>query len=153
MVSQRTANIAFNILLLVAVGIFALEAESFKTSGLLASTGLPSKFFPQLILAFLGLCSVIVIGAYVFKGYAGTDEGASVFEDGGEARRGLLVLVVAIGCYLIWALWSFIPMLIIIGPACALAMGVRSIWMYISLLIMSGVVFLIFTELLNVRFI
>ena len=152
MITQRAANLAFNILLIVAAVFFALEAETFKTSGLLASTGLPSKFFPQLMLALIGLCSVIVIGAYVFRGYAGTDKGASVFEDGGAARRGLLVLVVAVACYLIWSLWSFIPMLILIGPACALAMGVRSAWMYVSLLAMSGVVYLVFTQFLNVQF-
>ena len=138
--------------MIVAAVFFALEAETFKTSGLLASTGLPSKFFPQLMLAFIGLCSVIVIGAYVFKGYAGTDKGTSVFEDGGAARRGLLVLAVAVACYLTWSLWSFIPMLILIGPACALAMGVRSAWMYVSLLLMSGIVYLVFTQLLNVQF-
>ena len=151
MIPQRAANIAFNILVIVAAVFFALEAETFQTSGLLASTGLPSKFFPQLMLAFIGLCSVIVIGAYVFRGFAGTDKGASVFEDGGAARRGLLVLAVAVACYLVWSLWSFIPMLILIGPACALAMGVRSPWMYVSLLVMSGIVYLVFTQVLRVQ--
>ena len=151
MLTQRVANIAFNVLVIVVAGMFALEAESFQTSGLLASTGLPSKFFPQLMVGFIALCSVLVIGAYVFKGYAGTDEGATVFADRGEARRGLLVLVVAVACYLVWSLWSFIPMLILIGPACALAMGVRSPWMYVSLLVMSGVVYLVFTQFLNVQ--
>jgi len=49
MLSQRTANLVFVAALLAACGYFAWVAEGFVTSGLLASSGLPSKFFPQLM--------------------------------------------------------------------------------------------------------
>ena len=152
MLTQRVANVAFNVLVLLAAAYFAYVAEGFETSGLLASTGLESKFFPQLMLAVTALCSVIVIATYVFRGSAGGDAGTTVFGTWGDARRGLLTLVVAVACYLIWSLWSFIPMAIVVGPACALAMGVRSIRIHVSLLVMSGVVFFVFSRFLGVQF-
>lgn len=153
MLTQRTANIVFNVLVLVACAYFAWVAEGFKTSGLLASTGLPSKFFPQLILAVIALCSGIVMVGYIFKGSAGGDAGTTVFESWGEARRGVLTLMVAVACYLIWSYWSFVPMAILVGPACGLAMGVRSIWIYLALWVMSAVVFFVFSQGLGVQFV
>ena len=152
MFTQRIANIVFNILFILIAIYLAIVAEGFTTSGLLASTGLPSKFFPQLILACIILCSVIVIATYVFKGSAGSDAGMTVFETPGEARRGVLTLIVAILCYFVWMYWGFIPMAVIIGPLCGLAMGVRSIWIYVSLLIMSAIVYFVFSYFLGVQF-
>lgn len=156
MLSQRIANIAFNIFIIVAAVWFAIEAQGFTTSGLLASTGLPSKFFPQFILAFIALCSLIIIFLYGLRGYAGegdkSDAGQNVYEDFGELRRGLLTLAVVVICFLVWREWGFIPMAVIIGPAMALAMGVRSIWTYVLLLLMTGIVWFVFSQFLNVQF-
>ena len=64
----------------------------------------------------------------------------------------MLTLIVTIACFVIWRDWGFIPMAVIIGPAMALAIGVRSIWIYVSLLVMAAVVWFIFSQFLGVQF-
>jgi len=118
---------------------------------LLASSGLPSKFFPQLTLGFTAVCALITIGLYAFRGSAGGDEGQTVFESAGDARRGILMLLVAIACYFIWTKFGFIPMAVAIGPLSLLAMGVRSIAITVTVIALSGFVYLVFTQLLGVQ--
>lgn len=130
MLGQRTANLVFVALILGASGYFAWVAEGFVTSGLLASQGLPSKFFPQLTLALTGLCAVIVAGQYLMQGKTAEDEEDTVFVDGTEARQGLLMLAVAVVCYVIWRNFGFVPMAVLLGPLSLLAMGVRSPLIY-----------------------
>jgi len=60
MLTQRAANIAFALFTLAACAWFAVIAQGFEASGLLASSGLPSKFFPQLMLGFTAACAVVV---------------------------------------------------------------------------------------------
>lgn len=152
MLTQRLANIVFTIILLVACVWFAVIAQGFEAAGLLASSGLPSKFFPQLLLAFTALCAVIVGGLYFFKGQTGGDAGETVFADFSEARRGLLMMAVAVICYFVWKHFGFIPMALIMGPMSLLAMGVKSIWQYVIVLLLTGFTYLVFTQLLNIQF-
>ncbi len=151
MLTQRTANIIFSILIVIAAGYFAYVAQGFKASGLLASAGLPSKFFPQLLLAITAICAVIVALHYLLNGHAGGDEGETVFANGGEAIRGLLVLGVAVLCYFVWRHVGFIPMATMMGPLCLLAMGVRSVKHYVVTLALAGFIYLVFTHLLNIQ--
>ena len=150
MLTQRWANIAFSGLLLVACVYFAVEAEKFKTSGLLATSGLPSKFFPQLLLAFVAGCALVVLYLYGVRGSAGDNDGERVFEDAKAATRGILMLGVAVASYIVWMNFGFIAMAVLMGPASLLAMGVRNVWIYGAVLALTGLIFLVFTRLLNV---
>lgn len=152
MLTQRAANIGFNLLMLALAAWFALVAEGFETSGLLAGTGLPSKFFPQLILGCMALCSLVVLALYLARGETGGDFGDFVFADFGEARRGILTLIVALACCAIWMRWGFVPMAIVLGPACALAMGASSVRMHLCLLAITGAVYVLFALFLGVQF-
>ena len=151
MLSQRLANIVFTLLVIAACVWFAIIAEGFETSGLLATSGLPSKFFPQLILGFTAACALIVCAAYAIRGSAGGDDNQQVFNDGSDARRGLLTLVVAIACYFIWSRFGFVPMAVAMGPLSLLAMGIRSIPIYLVVLALTGLVYLVFTQLLGIQ--
>ena len=151
MLTQRLANIVFAIFLIVACAYFANVAQGFKAAGLLATSGLPSKFFPQLMLACTAICAIIVVALYGLRGSAGDKVGATVYRDAGDARRGILMLAVAIACYFIWSRFGFIPMAVALGPLSLVAMGIRSIRLYITVLILSGLIYAIFTQFLGVR--
>ena len=152
MLFQRTANIVFAIVVLIACAYFAYVAQGFETTGLLASSGLPSKFFPQLTLGFTALCAAFVAIQYAVRGSAGGDDRQTVFGSAGDARRGLLMLAVAVLCFIVWSVAGFLPMAIALGPLSLLAMGVRSVPVYIAVLLLTGCVYAIFTQLLGVRF-
>ena len=151
MLTQRLANIVFAVVTIGACIYFAIAAEGFEASGLLASSGLPSKFFPQLMLGFTGACALLVVYAYAVHGSAGGDEGESVFNTPGDARRSLLMLAVAVASYVIWLNFGFIVMAIFMGPASLLAMGIRSPLIYAVIYVLTALVYLIFTQLLNIR--
>ncbi len=151
MLSQRKANIVFSALVIAACGWFAWVAEGFETSGLLASSGLPSKFFPQLMLCGSALCALTVGVLYWTKGAAGGDEGQQVFAKAADARRGLLMLLVSIACYVVWRTFGFIPMAGILGPASLLAMGVRQPVIYVVVLALTAFIYLVFTQALGIQ--
>lgn len=136
---------------MIACGWFAWLAQGFETSGLLASSGLPSKFFPQLTLAATAICAAIVVFVYATRGHAGTDAGETVFDAPGDARRGLLMLLVAVAGYFLWREAGFIPMAVLLGPASLLAMGVRNVWIYVAVLALTALVWAAFTQLLGVQ--
>ncbi len=150
MPTQRLANIVFSISIIGACAYFAWVAQGFETSGLLAASGLPSKFFPQLMLAFIASCAGVVIWRYARHGGVGGDEGKKLFEDRGEARRGLLTLAVAGIAYAIWAGFGFGFMAASMGPASLIAMGVRSLGVHLTVLSLALLVYLVFTRLLGV---
>ncbi len=152
MLTQRLANIVFAIVVVVACGYFGVLAEGFETTGLLASSGLPSKFFPQLMLGFTALCAAVVGVLYALRGSAGNDARRTVFRDAGDARRGLLMLAVAVLCYLVWFSVGFLPMAVLLGPVSLLAMGIRSIRIYVTVLVLTGLVYAVFTQFLGVQF-
>ncbi len=151
MLSQRLANLVFAALILVACGYFAWVAQGFETSGLLASSGLPSKFFPQLMLGGMALCALVVGFVYATYGAAGGDEGMNVFGDAGETRRGLLMLAVCIASYTIWRNFGFIPMAVLLGPLSLLAMGVRSPMIYAVVWALTALVYIVFTYGLGIQ--
>lgn len=153
MLSRRTANIVFAIVVLIACAYFAYVAQGFEATGLLASSGLPSKFFPQLMLGFTALCAAFVAIQYAVRGSAGGDDGQMVFGSAGDARRGLLMLAVAVLSFIVWSTAGFLPMAIALGPLSLLAMGIRSVPVYIAVLLLTGCVYAVFTQLLGVRFV
>ena len=145
MLSQRFANLIFVTAIIIGCGYFAWVAQGFTTSGLLASAGLPSKFFPQLMLALTALCALIVGYAYLVHGQAGGDIGQNVFTNSTEARQGILMLIVAVACYLIWRYLGFLPMAFLIGPLSLLAMGIFKPAIYAVVWGLTIAVTLIFT--------
>ncbi len=151
MLSQRTANLALVTVLLAACAYFAWIAEGFTTSGLLASSGLPSKFFPQLMLGLMAVCGVIVGYLYMVHGGAGADEGGTVFGDGAEARQGILMLIVAVACYVIWRSFGFLPMAVMMGPLSLLAMGVFTPLIHVVVLALTALVTLVFVYGLGIQ--
>ncbi len=153
MLSQRLANIVFVTIIFGACGYFAWVAEGFVTSGLLASSGLPSKFFPQLTLGLTAFCAAIVGYAYVARGQEGGDEGETVFADSNEARQGLLMLVVAVVSYVIWRYAGFLPMALLLGPLSLLAMGVFKPVIYLVVWALTGLISVIFIYGLGIQLI
>lgn len=153
MISQRLANLVFVAVFLGASGYFAWVAEGFTTSGLLASAGLPSKFFPQLMLAIIALCAVIVGYQYLVGRASGEDRGETVFHSAPEGRQGLLMLIVAIVCYVIWSRFGFLPMAILLGPMSLVAMGVFRPLIYVVVWALTGGIVLIFMYGLGIQLI
>lgn len=152
--TQRFANLLFVFILLLASGYFAWIAEGFQTTGLLASAGLPSKFFPQLTLCILVICALSVGYQYIKTGsVAGDNANDTVFVKKQEARQGILMLVVSVVCYVIWRNLGFIPMMIAIGPFSLLAMGIFRPASYGIVLALSVLVSIIFVYALGVRLI
>ncbi|MEM6620437.1 MAG: tripartite tricarboxylate transporter TctB family protein [Pseudomonadota bacterium] len=151
MLSQRIANLIFVVCIVFACAYFAWIAEGFTTSGLLASSGLPSKFFPQLMLGLTALCALVVGGHYLLRGSAGGDDGDTVFANGSEARQGLLMLGITVVCYILWRELGFIVMAAFLGPLSLLAMGVRQPVIYAVVLGLTGVIWAVFTYGLNIN--
>ena len=151
MLSQRWANIGFAILVIAACAYFAIVAEGFQATGLLASAGLPSKFFPQVLLGFTAFCAAIVLYTYVRRGSSG-DLGQSVFETLAEARRGLLALAAVIASYVLWTYAGYIAMAAVSGVLMCLAMGVRNPVIYGANLVLAGAIYLVFNQLLGTQF-
>lgn len=152
MLRQRTANLVFLFALLAACAYFAWLAEGFVTTGLLGSQGLPSKFFPQLTLGITAFCALIVGYQYLSRGGVG-DDGKSVFENGTEARQGILMLIVAVGCYLIWRNFGFLAMAVLLGPLSLLAMGVYRPLIYVIVLSLTAFITAVFTFGLGIQLI
>ncbi len=151
MLSQRTANLVFAAAVVLACAYFAWVAEGFEAAGLLASSGLPSKFFPQLMLAVTAACAAMVGYLYWRRGGAGGDNGEMVFATRGDAARGLLVMAAAVICYLIWRWLGFIPMAVVLGPLSLLAMGVRNPVIYCVVLALAACVYIVFTYALGIQ--
>ncbi|MEM9604917.1 MAG: tripartite tricarboxylate transporter TctB family protein [Pseudomonadota bacterium] len=154
MLTQRVANIVFAIAVLFGCAYFAWVAEGFVATGLLASSGLPSKFFPQLLLAFTAVCAVIVLVVYTRHGRASADEAAdaTVFESGGHARRGLLALAATVVCYVLWREVGYLPMAAVAGVLMGIAMDVRNPVIYVTNAVLAGGIYLVFTQLLGTQF-
>ncbi|MEL6958779.1 MAG: tripartite tricarboxylate transporter TctB family protein [Pseudomonadota bacterium] len=153
MLSQRVANLVLVVITVCACGYFAWLAQGFTTSGLLASAGLPSKFFPQLTLGLIALCAVLVGYAYLTRGAEGGDEAQTVFANGHEARQGVLMLAVTVACYAIWRNFGFLPMALLLGPLSLLAMGVFKPLIYVVVLALTAAVTLVFTYGLGIQLI
>ena len=153
MLRQRFANLIFVATVICVCGYFAWVAEGFTTSGLLASSGLPSKFFPQLMLGITSICALVVGYQYYMHGSAGGDDNQTVFDNAKEARQGLLMVVVATVCYFIWREYGFVAMALVLGPFSLLSMRIYRPLIYGVVFGLTGLVALIFTYGLGIRLI
>jgi uncharacterized membrane protein len=151
MLKQRPANIVFAIFLLFACGYFINAAMGFNDLSLPGSNQLSSRFFPITILLFIAGCILIVLGQYVLKKGSGLNEEESIYEGMGQAVHGTLTIVAVIAAYLIWDHVGFVPAALFIGPAAALAMGVRSWKICVILIVISLVIYFAFSQLLGIQ--
>jgi len=62
----------------------------------------------------------------------------------------LLVLGAVVACYFLWARFGFLPMAVLLGPLCLLAMGIRAPRIYAAVWILSALIALLFTRVLGV---
>ena len=147
MLRKRIGNIIFAAFLILASVYFGWLAEGFETTGLLATSGLPSKFFPQLMLGCSAICAGIVIWHYVVR----DQEQEFVFVTSSDARRGALMLLVSIISYFIWRELGFVPMVVVFGPLSLLAMGIKQIGIYVIVWALSALIWVIFTFVLGVQ--
>ena len=147
MLSKRIGNIVFAAFLILASMYFGWLAEGFEASGLLATSGLPSKFFPQLMLGCTAICAGIVIWHYIMS----DQEQGFVFVTKSDALRGVLMLFVSILCYFIWREFGFVPMAVVFGPLSLLAMGIKQVGIYVIVWALSALIWVIFTFVLGVQ--
>lgn len=151
MLSQRIGNIVFAIVLLAACLFFGNAAMKFDDLSLPGSTQLSSRFFPIVMLLFIAFCTVIVLIQYILDKGVGLRSEENVFPTPMAAVHGFLTLAAVVASYLIWGAYGFIPAALFIGPAAALAMGVRNPIIYIVLVALSVLIYLAFTQLLNIQ--
>lgn len=151
MLPQRIANIVFLLLVLGACGYFGWIAKDFEAQGFGSSTPIGPEIFPLVSLGLMALSALIVGYQYLTKGEVGDDGEEQVFESGGTMIRGVLMMAVAVSCYVIWRNFGFEIVAVAIGPLSLIAMGIRNPLYYIILLALSGLTYLAFTRLLNVQ--
>lgn len=152
MLTQRIANIVFAVILIAACVYFGWLAERFAADGLLASSGLPSKFFPQLLLLLTAGCTLIVLLKYLRFGADSGDDNENVFETPRDALSGIVVLGIAVVGFIAWPVAGFLLTALVMSPLCALAMGARDPVILIAVTVIPIAIYLIFTFLLGVTF-
>lgn len=151
MLSQRLANIGFAMCLIIVCAYFATIAWEFEAVGLLGTSGVPPSFFPLLTLGLIAAGAVGVFFIYLRLGASGGDDGQFVYNDGGEARRGLLMIALAVACFVVWTNVGFIPMAALMTLGALVAMGVRSPVIYVVVVLLAVGIYFLFTRLLGAQ--
>lgn len=151
MLSQRLANMIFAVCLFGVCGYLATIAWGFEAVGLLGTSGVPPSLFPLLMLGLIAFACIVVFWTYFKTGAAGGDHGQTVFEGRGEARRGLLMIVLAVICYFLWMNVGFIPMAALMSIGALVAMGVRSLLIYAIVVALAALIYVMFTQLLGAQ--
>ena len=151
MITQRSANLVFAVILLILSGWMAIIAWSFETPALGDAT-LPTKFFPLVLLGFIAFCTVIYAREYIVHGQSGDDGDEVLYQDAKQARIGLLTLASVVVSYALWQQFGFIVAGLFATPAIAFAMGTRNIAHYAIIVLGAGVTYLVFTYGLGTQF-
>lgn len=149
--TNRTINIAFSSIIIVACIIFGYIAMGFRNPGMLAGSQVPTQVFPLLVLSFTGVCAAINIAQYAFGNPEGDasepfDVNTSIF------WRVTAVIGIMIACFFIWDYLGFLPASIFMCVAIAAVLQVKSIPTYIGLAIYAPVIWAVFVYGLGVRF-
>ena len=151
MISQRIANIFFALLLLVSACWMAVIAWGFETPALGNAT-LPTKFFPLVLLGFIGICTIIYVREYIVHGQSGGDGGEYLYEEKSQAKTGLLTLLAVIISYILWQYFGFIVAGIFATPAISFAMGTKKLSHFVTIILGAGVTYIIFSYGLGTQF-
>lgn len=151
MISQRSANLVFALILLVLSGWMAVIAWGFETPALGDAT-LPTKFFPLVLLGFIAVCTVIYAREYIVYGQSGGDGDEILYQDKKQAKTGLLTLASVVFSYMLWQQFGFVVAGLFATPAIAFAMGTRKITHYAIIAVGAGITYLVFTHGLGTQF-
>ena len=151
MISQRSANLVFALILLVLSGWMAVIAWGFETPALGDAT-LPTKFFPLVLLGFIAVCTVIYAREYIVHGQSGGDGDELLYQDKKQAKTGLLTLASVVFSYMLWQQFGFVVAGLFATPAIAFAMGTRKITHYAIIAVGAGITYLVFTHGLGTQF-
>lgn len=151
MISQRSANLVFALILLVLSGWMAVIAWGFETPALGDAT-LPTKFFPLVLLGFIAVCTVIYAREYIVHGQSGGDGDEVLYQDKKQAKTGLLTLASVVFSYMLWQQFGFVIAGLFATPAVAFAMGTRKITHYAIIAVGAGITYLVFTHGLGTQF-
>ena len=151
MISQRSANLVFALILLVLSGWMAVIAWGFETPALGDAT-LPTKFFPLVLLGFIAVCTVIYAREYIVHGQSGGDGDEMLYQDKKQAKTGLLTLASVMFSYMLWQQFGFVVAGLFATPAIAFAMGTRKITHYAIIAVGAGITYLVFTHGLGTQF-
>ena len=151
MISQRRANLIFASVLLVLSGWMAMIAWHFETPALGDAT-LPTKFFPLVLLGFIVFCTVIYAREYIVHGESGGDGDEVLYQNGQQAKTGLLTLATVVVSYMLWQQFGFLIAGLFATPAIAFAMGTRTLSHYVIIALGAGLTYLVFTHGLGTQF-
>lgn len=151
MISQRSANLVFALILLVLSGWMAAIAWGFETPALGDAT-LPTKFFPLVLLGFIAVCTVIYAREYIVHGQSGGDGDEVLYQDKKQAKTGLLTLASVVFSYMLWQHFGFVIAGLFATPAIAFAMGTRKLTHYAIIAAVAGITYLVFTYGLGTQF-
>ena len=151
MLSQRSANLCFAVILLILSGWMAVIAWGFETPALGDAT-LPTKFFPLILLGFIAFCTVIYTREYIIYGQSGGDGDDVLYQDSRQAKTGLLTIASVVVSYGLWHQFGFLTAGLFATPAVAFAMGTRKISHYGIIAVGAVVTYLVFTYGLGTQF-
>ena len=151
MISQRSANLVFALILLVLSGWMAVIAWGFETPALGDAT-LPTKFFPLVLLGFIAVCTGIYAREYIVHGQSGGDGNEVLYQDKEQAKTGLLTLASVLLSFMLWQKFGFVVAGLFATPAVAFAMGTRKITHYAIIAAGAGITYLVFTHGLGTQF-
>ena len=151
MISQRSANLVFALILLVLSGWMAVIAWRFETPALGDAT-LPTKFFPLVLLGFIAVCTVIYAREYILYGQSGGDSDDVLYQDKEQAKTGLLTLASVVLSYMLWQQFGFVIAGLFATLAVAFSMGTRKLTHYAIIAAGAGITYLVFTYGLGTQF-
>jgi hypothetical protein len=147
--TQRTGNIIFSALLVVVSGFLIHMALGFKGAGHVASSELSSGFFPIAILSFIVVCCLINIFQNLTAKTAGSKI-AKIDLDRTQFIRVTLAFTACVVSYFIWERFGFIAMSTVFMITTSLVLGVRSVRIYVFLLLFGPAVYYIFDRALQI---
>ena len=151
MISQRSANLIFALLLLILTAWMAWIASHFQTPALGDAT-LPTKFFPLILLGFIALCVVIYAREYIYFGHSGGDGDEQLYKDSTQAKAGLLTLASACLSYVIWQEFGFMAAGVFATLAISFSMGARQVSHFAIIIIGAVLTYAVFTYGLGTQF-
>jgi hypothetical protein len=147
--TQRTGNIIFSVLLIVVSGYLIHMALGFKGAGHVASSELSSGFFPIAILSFIIACCLINI-VQNLKAKSAVPKAAKIELDRTQFIRVTSAFATCVVSYFIWERFGFIAMSTVFMVATSLVLGVRSVKIYVFLLLFGPVIYFIFDRALQI---
>ena len=146
--TQRAANIICALSIIIAAAVFVFLAHGIVEPSAFADAPMSARFFPITVLVCVIICAILVVVEY---GLHIRDGSQRLFSEISEPVRAMLTFITMIGAYFVWKEMGFFAMAVIIGPAMAAIMGVRSPWAYAVLLAFGPAVMWIFETALRIR--